>query len=48
VNTPLVTLQFRNTNTEKSVVRYNELIRDPYPWCVHNRLFKANFHEKFK
>jgi hypothetical protein len=48
VNTPLVTLQIRNINNAESEVRYKELISDPNPWCVYNRLFKANFDEKFK
>jgi hypothetical protein len=46
VNTPLISLQSKNTNNAKSEVRFKQLICDP--WCVHNRLFNANFEEKFK
>jgi hypothetical protein len=42
VNTPLVGLQSKNTNNAKSKVKFKQL------WCVHNRLFNANFEEKLK
>jgi hypothetical protein len=43
VNAPLVRLQSKNTKTQ--TVRLG-LTSDS--WCVHNRLFNANFEDKFK
>jgi hypothetical protein len=40
----LFSLHGKNTNNAKSEVRFKQLIRNP--WCVHNRLFNANFEEK--
>jgi hypothetical protein len=46
VNASLVSLQSKYTNSVKSEVRFKHLIRNL--WCVHKRLFNANFEEKFK
>jgi hypothetical protein len=48
VNAPLVNLQSKKINNAKSEVRFKQLIRICNPWCVHNRLFNANFEDKFK
>jgi hypothetical protein len=44
VKAPLVSLQNKNRNNAKSEVRFKQLY---HPWCIHNRLFKANFDGKF-
>jgi hypothetical protein len=41
-------LQIKNTNNLKSEVRFKQRIRVVIQWCVHNRLFKANFDAKFQ
>jgi hypothetical protein len=51
VNAPLVNLQSKTTNNEKSEVGFKQLIRDLLicnPWCVHNQLFNAYLEGKFK
>jgi hypothetical protein len=44
VNEPLVL----KTNNAKSEVRFKQRIRVVILWCVHNRLFNANFDATFK
>jgi hypothetical protein len=40
-----VSLQSKNTNNAKSEVRFRQLICNP--WCVHSRLFNADFEDNF-
>jgi hypothetical protein len=46
VNAPLVSVHSKTTNNAKSEVKFKSMIRNP--WSIHNRLFNANFEEKFK
>jgi hypothetical protein len=53
VNTPLVSLQSKNYNVKTHTTQKVRLDLNSWsvvcnPWCVHNRLFNANFEEKFK
>jgi hypothetical protein len=43
VNAPLVSLHSKNTNNAKSEVRFKRFCQSWNSWCVHNRLFNANF-----
>jgi hypothetical protein len=45
-------MRIKNKNNAKSEVKFkhlmNQLIRVVIRWCVHNRLFNANFDAKLK